>query len=331
MNIRGYVIHVQLGLRQKLARFMENFTVCPFKFRTAAGAILATCLLPVLSGCGGGASEKPTVTVKPAKSESAGGGSTAAETKAGGGEASGSGTLTGKVVFDGTPPSLPFIHRKGDQIKDAAVCAAVDTPNEKLVIGPGNGVANVFIYLQRAPAGKSKTPPPSEPLIFDQKNCRFHPHALFVQTGQTVRVISSDPISHNTKINPQFNPPFNQVLQPNDQTGADLVYQRAEPEPVQVQCNIHNWMIAYHLPLDHPYGAVTAEDGTFKIEHLPAGTHRFRVWHESAVDHYLNRSLSVTIKPNETTNLEIKYPADKYALHAQPAVKSVKLSALLQR
>ena len=37
---------------------------------------------------------------------------------------------------------------------------------------------------------------------------------------------------------------------------------------------------AWHLPLDHPYGAVTDADGNFTIKNLPVGTHKFRIWHE---------------------------------------------------
>ena len=31
---------------------------------------------------------------------------------------------------------------------------------------------------------------------------------------------------------------------------------------------------------DHPYMAVTDEDGKFEIKNLPAGKHTFKVWHE---------------------------------------------------
>ena len=50
-----------------------------------------------------------------------------------------------------------------------------------------------------------------------------------------------------------------------------------------VVCNIHPWMKAYILSLDHPYMAVTGEDGTFEIKNMPAGQHEFQFWHEIAV------------------------------------------------
>jgi hypothetical protein len=39
-------------------------------------------------------------------------------------------------------------------------------------------------------------------------------------------------------------------------------------------------MRGWLLIVDHPYAAVTDEDGRFEIPQLPAGEHRFRLWHE---------------------------------------------------
>ncbi len=52
------------------------------------------------------------------------------------------------------------------------------------------------------------------------------------------------------------------------------------PLPRPVVCNIHPWMKAHLLSLDHPYMAVSGEDGTFEIKNLPAGTNEFQFWHE---------------------------------------------------
>jgi hypothetical protein len=51
--------------------------------------------------------------------------------------------------------------------------------------------------------------------------------------------------------------------------------------PMPVVCNIHPWMKGYILSLDHPYVAVTGDDGTFEIKDIPAGQHEFQFWHES--------------------------------------------------
>ena len=49
-----------------------------------------------------------------------------------------------------------------------------------------------------------------------------------------------------------------------------------------VDCNIHPFMKGHLLVQDHPYMAVSGEDGTFEIKNIPAGKHEFQFWHEAA-------------------------------------------------
>ena len=51
-------------------------------------------------------------------------------------------------MLKGEAPKLDPLVRKGSpDAKDAAVCAAMDVPDDSLVVGEGGGIANVFIYL----------------------------------------------------------------------------------------------------------------------------------------------------------------------------------------
>jgi hypothetical protein len=45
-------------------------------------------------------------------------------------------------------------------------------------------------------------------------------------------------------------------------------------------CNVHPEMEAYVLVLTNPYYAVTDEEGSFRIEGVPAGTYDIRVWNK---------------------------------------------------
>ena len=49
---------------------------------------------------------------------------------------------------------------------------------------------------------------------------------------------------------------------------------------IPVKCNIHSWMHAFIGVLDHPYFAVSKDDGTFEIKNLPPGTYTIAVWQE---------------------------------------------------
>ena len=50
---------------------------------------------------------------------------------------------------------------------------------------------------------------------------------------------------------------------------------------VNVNCNIHGWMKAYIRVFDHPYYAVTDDDGNFEIKMPPAGKYHIFYWHDS--------------------------------------------------
>ncbi|HWE37464.1 MAG TPA: carboxypeptidase-like regulatory domain-containing protein [Isosphaeraceae bacterium] len=44
---------------------------------------------------------------------------------------------------------------------------------------------------------------------------------------------------------------------------------------------MHPWMTAWWLVLDHPYFAVTDEKGAFEIRDVPTGPQQVVVWHEA--------------------------------------------------
>ena len=267
------------------------------KLTTCLVTTLALTALVVNSGCGelvSGAHIKPAVKYRRSGTETAA--TETAQTAAQESTSSeGTGTLKGKVVVNGDIPAAPPLYAKGADVKDAAVCAAESAPNQTVLVKDG-GLANVFIYLKKAP----KNVPPADKeakVIFDQKYCVFKPHAMAIRIGQTVRVLNSDSVAHNTHTNPKKNNALNSIVSPNDQEGIPLIYKQAEQEPISVVCDVHSWMRAYHLPIDHPYVAVSGEDGTFEIKDLPAGKHEFKVWHEAGG--LLDKGLVVNIKAGD--------------------------------
>lgn len=283
----------------------------------------------LLVGCadelevGGGAVLRPEVTTLPAdmsaeadttgSSGSSSTGASSAETSAA--DAGGVGSFKGKVVLTGSAPSLPLplLHSKGAAVKDAAACSAEDVPDEKLVVGAENGVANVFVYLARAPKGVDIPDAPSEPILFDQKSCRFIPHCLVVPTGQPVAILNADSVPHNAHTYPTKNSSINQVVSANEREGKlQVVYKRAESLPLAVKCDYHTWMVAYHLPLDHPFAAVTDENGEFEIPNLPAGDYEFVVWHEAAG--YVHRKFKAKVTGGEPQAQVVDFDAGKLSL-----------------
>ncbi|MBC8116010.1 MAG: hypothetical protein H7062_16605, partial [Candidatus Saccharimonas sp.] len=219
----------------------------------AAGAAL---VLVTGSGCGklvNGANSATTVEYKPAFKEAAAettAVATAATTDTAPGEG-GVGTLKGRVVYVGSYTPLAPLFAKGAAAKDPSVCGAGAIPNESILVKDG-GLANTFIYLDKIPKGAT-IPAVGDPILFDQKVCVFTPHAMVVRVKQTMKILNADGAAHNTHTYPKKNTAFNSVVQPNDRSGVDLTYGQAEKEPFSVGCDIHSWMTAYHLPLDHPF------------------------------------------------------------------------------
>ena len=222
------------------------------------------------------------------------------------------GTIEGQFVFEGDVPELKPLVAKGDQaVKDAAVCAANGVPDESLIVNSeSKGIANICLYIRKAP--KKIHPDLKESaeaeIVFDQKGCQFLPHALILRTDQTVLVKSGDPISHNTHTHPFRFKSENLVISANDRKGVPLQITKSQlaTPPVKVTCDIHPHMVAWWMVSDHPYVAITDDDGKFKIENLPAGKHKFRVWHERLL--YVNcsdfkRDWTITVEPGTTTTL----------------------------
>ncbi len=225
------------------------------------------------------------------------------------------GTFTGKVVMTGSVTPLPLLIKKGADVKNPEVCAAVDVPDERLMLGNGNVVQGVFIYLNKAPKGGKSVDVADKQFFFDQKNCRFTPHCAIVSVGQMVKVLSNDPIAHNTHTYPQKNASVNSLVDAGDREGKlEFKYSKSESVPLSIKCDLHTWMTAYQLPVDHPYAAVTDENGAFTISDLPPGKHSFVVWHEAADGGFVERKFAVEIKSGEKTEMQIDYPSDRLKL-----------------
>ena len=228
--------------------------------------------------------------------------------------ADGYGTFKGTIKFDGAAPRLdPVVPQGKADVRDPAVCAAETVPDESLVVNSENhGIRDVFVYIKKATTIHPDLVKSEKPEVtFDQKGCKFLPHALFARTDQQVKVVSDDPIAHNTHTFPLRNKANNTVITPNDRKGTNFADPAAEILPFQVKCDFHPWMSAHWLVLDHPYAAVTDKDGNFRIEKLPAGEYEFVMWQEKAG--YLERKYKVTITADKATEADLKFGPAKFS------------------
>ena len=186
------------------------------------------------------------------------------------------GSISGTVRFTGKRPRPAAIDMSEDP---ACVEAHRGKPVDESTLVSSNGtLANVFVYVKKGLEGKNFEVP-SAPVTIDQNGCWFEPRVLGVQTNQILKVINSDPVTHNIHPMGQVNREWNHSQGAGDEP---LVRRFIKPEiMIPVKCNIHHWMRAYIGVVDHPYFAVSKPDGSFAIEGLPPGTYTIGFWHES--------------------------------------------------
>lgn len=188
------------------------------------------------------------------------------------------GNLTGKFVFEGGAPKPARLAIT----KDEQVCGKHELVDESLLVGDGEGLENVVVFL--ADKKKVAIHPDFEagadgPIRFDNDHCRFEPHILPMRTSQTLEIHNSDPVSHNSNLTPLGDAPFNQLI--SQDKAVAYQFGKQQNAPVMVTCSIHPWMKGYVFPRDNPYVAVSKKDGSFEIKNIPAGKHEFQVWQES--------------------------------------------------
>jgi hypothetical protein len=218
-------------------------------WRVAAVALICGC------GDGSGASD-PGVRSKPRA--------------AGPSAAGGIGTVRGTVSLRGEPPEMREI--------DNRACHSGATPlREESVVADDKGrLANVVVFLREAPAPAAGAPTPA-PVELDQVNCRYVPHVVALRTGQVLRVKTSDPAVHNVHLMSKANPARNFSMQAAAGP-VDLTFER--PETITVRCDVHPWMNAGLHVFEHEQFAVTAEDGSFTLNNVPAGQYTLVLRHE---------------------------------------------------
>lgn len=189
------------------------------------------------------------------------------------------GTVKGKFVFGGDAPAPAALTAD----KDVDVCGKHKLVNEELVVGADKGVANVVVFVrdknvkinpEAAAAAKA------EKVILDNKNCRFEPHVVFVQAGQTLVIKNSDAAGHNSNIATLKNPPSNSLIPQGGESS--VTFKEDEAIPAQVSCNIHPWMKGWLVVRTNPYAAVSKADGSFEIKNVPVGEVELQLWHEKA-------------------------------------------------
>jgi hypothetical protein len=71
---------------------------------------------------------------------------------------------------------------------------------------------------------------------------------------------------------------------------------------VSVQCDAHDFMQGYIWVLPNPYGAVTGDNGDFKLTDVPAGKYTLKVWHEGLGE----KTIPVTVEAGKDAKVSVE-------------------------
>src|SRR5262245_12708800 len=209
--------------------------------RVRAG--IASFALLVTAACG---SPSPQPSSAPAGTEPAPTPAPAAAPVALPGES----TITGTVKYEGTAEKPRVVRMDSDPL----CMPEGPQTSEVLIVGPGNGLQNAFVYIKDG-LGDRKFQVPQTPVVLDQRGCKYHPHVFGIQVGQPVIILNSDPTLHNIHAVPKANGEFN-----FGQATKGMKTTRTFDKPevmVPFRCDVHGWMAAYGGVVAHPYFEVS--------------------------------------------------------------------------
>jgi plastocyanin len=215
------------------------------------------------------------------------------------GVAAAASSITGTVTFAGKAPNIKPLAMDADP-----VCAkkhSTPVPAETLVLGSGNTMGNIMVFVSKGLPGGKTYQVPTTPVVLDQNGCQYKPHVMGVRTGQPYKILNSDGLAHNVHTLPKVNKQFNQSM-PGSLKEANTKFDKEEPV-FQVKCDVHPWMTAYIGVFSHPFFSVTSADGKFTLSGLDPGTYEITAWHERLG----TQTASITVGANDKKTQDFKF------------------------
>ena len=208
-----------------------------------------------------------------------------------------SGDLTGRVNFQGKGPKQKKLKMDADPI-----CGSSHTEpvyRQSFIMNEDGYLKNVMVFLKDVKYDGSI---PEAPAVLNQIGCVYEPHVQGLMKGQDLLIKNSDATLHNVHGLPSINDEFNFAM---PKVVKEKIHKIENAEhAIYIKCDVHPWMKSYVSIFDHPYFAVTDENGNYTIKNIPAGTYEVVAWQEKFKDkktkEWKTLNASVTIGDGET-------------------------------
>lgn len=214
------------------------------------------------------------------------------------------GGLTGTVRMTGKAPAIETTLIA----KDNHVCGEGNAVMNPVTVDGENGLADAVVTIEGVKAGKA-WPDDVTPEIV-QADCAFSPYVQVMPKTAKLSVVNEDPLLHNIHayeiIGRARRTLFN-IAQPTKGQIDTNPLKLRRGHVVEVACDAHNWMSAWVVTSEHPYSSVTAKDGSFSIEGIPAGRYEVTVWHPTLG----STSSEITIEAGSAATLDVALAGDE--------------------
>lgn len=183
--------------------------------------------------------------------------------------------------------------------RDTRVCG--DSANVTQTSANGSSLGNVLVWVEGVASGKRLPEVRRETLTIER--CRFEPRIMAVTSGTTINVLSRDRAMHTSRFYREgAGEPVDEIHTVDAGQVVPSEKIAIKPGIVEVRRAEHPWARAYIAVFDHPYFALTNDDGEFRIDSLPPGTYTVKVWHERLAKLIEQR---VVVAPGGTGRLDL--------------------------
>ena len=179
------------------------------------------------------------------------------------------GTVTAPASLTAGPPIATG--------RDSAICGPA--VSDESVVRESNGLGGAIVWLDDIRRGRPL--PLERRLELESDKCRLTPRVQAGVVGSAVNVLGHDDFRQHLRfLAAGEREPRAAVLLGEDEQVIPTERPFTAPGLVVVRDADHPWPTAYLAVFDHPYFAVTAPNGTFRIDGVPPGRYRLEVWHE---------------------------------------------------
>jgi hypothetical protein len=182
-----------------------------------------------------------------------------------------SATITGEVKLTGERPSLVPVKVSKDQDYCGETLA-----NETYLVDSAGGLRNVVVFVESAPLVAAD---PKKLNMIENNGCRYAPRVSAMQKGERLSIKNNDPKLHIPHSYLKSKTVFMLSL-PFKNTALEATNKIREPGILKLVCDTHAWMLGFIHVFDHPYFAITDDQGVFTIPNVPPGSYTLKAWHE---------------------------------------------------